>query len=337
MKIQLLGPTNNGGMDSTISPSQAILSRYQEPIRKALVTYSPVVPGTTLRYATLMITITTVTQLKQYRDSLDGTVGFVPTMGALHEGHLSLVRRSIADNDHTIVSIFVNPTQFGPNEDLETYPRDIEHDSAQLEGLGVKCLFAPKSPSEIYPLGLQRGPFVDVELGWATRGLEARTRPGFFKGVATVVTKLLLLVRPDTAYFGQKDWQQLTVVRALCEGLFLRVKIESVETARDPNGLALSSRNSYLEPSVRLMASDIYRGLLKAASSAKLGMTKASLFEPIEQLWHQRTSNGHFKIDYLELCTPDLEPIDTVSSSCVVLCAVYVHGVRLIDNILITA
>ncbi|GCF00333.1 pantothenate synthase [Zygosaccharomyces mellis] len=283
-----------------------------------------------------MITVTSVGQLKEYRDSLEGSVGFVPTMGALHEGHLSLIRRSIAENDHTVVSIFVNPTQFGPNEDLETYPRTIEDDAAQLKRLGVECLFAPKSSGEIYPLGLQRGPFVDVDLGWATKGLEARTRPGFFKGVATVVAKLLLLVRPGTAYFGQKDWQQLTVVKALCEGLFLNVKIESVETARDPNGLALSSRNSYLEPSARLAASDIYKGLLKAAASARLGMAKSSLFEPIEQLWHQHVLDGRFKIDYLELCTRNLEPIEAVCNSCVVLCAVYVHGVRLIDNILIT-
>ncbi|CAR29355.1 hypothetical protein ZYGR_0AD00350 [Zygosaccharomyces rouxii] len=284
-----------------------------------------------------MITITTVSQLEQYRDSLDGTIGFVPTMGALHEGHFSLVRRSIANNDHTVVSIFVNPTQFGPTEDLETYPRDIARDAAQLEKLGVECLFAPISPSEIYPLGRERGPFVDVKLGWATEGLEARTRPGFFKGVATVVTKLLLLVRPGTAYFGQKDWQQLAVVRALCEGLFLRVKIESVETAREPNGLALSSRNSYLEPSARSAASDIYKGLLKAAKCATLGMKKEYLFEQIEQSWQQRLTSGQFQIDYLELCTPELKPIDTVHSNCVVLCAVYVNGVRLIDNILITA
>lgn len=284
-----------------------------------------------------MITVDTAAQLLQCRESLDGTVGFVPTMGALHEGHLSLIRRSIAQNDHTIVSIFVNPTQFGPNEDLQTYPRTFDRDSALLKSLDVTCLFAPKSPSEIYPLGLKKGPFVDVELGWATSAFEARTRPGFFKGVATVVTKLLLLVRPGTAYFGEKDFQQLTVVRALCQGLFLRVKIESVETARDENGLALSSRNAYLEPSTRLAASDIYKGLLKAAKTAKPGMTKNTLFEPVREVWHQHELSGQFKVDYLELCTLDLEPIDTVCSHCVILCAVYVENVRLIDNILITA
>lgn len=259
-------------------------------------------------------------------------------MGALHEGHLSLVRRSVSNNNHTIASIFVNPTQFGPTEDLETYPRNLERDAAQLQALGVDYLFTPVSPKEIYPLGLQRGPFIDVELGRATSGLEASSRPGFFRGVATVVTKLLLLVNPSTAYFGQKDWQQLVVVKALCQGLFLRVKIESVETARDSNGLALSSRNSYLDPSVRIAASDIYKGLLRAAQSARLGMPRDQLLNCINEVWQQRVTSREFRVDYVELCSPDLlEPIDTIQSSCVVLCAVYVHGVRLIDNILIDA
>lgn len=295
-----------------------------------------------------MLTFTTVASLREFlatlptraASSAGSTVGFVPTMGNLHAGHAALVRESLKNNDHTIVSVFVNPSQFAPGEDLATYPRTLPEDSALLQQLGVTALFAP-SPDEIYPQGgPTRGAFVELELPPCTDTLEARTRPQFFRGVATVVCKLLNIVRPHTAYFGQKDWQQLCVVRQLCQGLFIDVQIVAVPIVRDRNGLALSSRNGYLSPQQRETAAVIHRGLVSgrqvAAAAAAADRDNRVSAEAVRRAvlsdW-EREAPGALQLDYLEVCCRDtLAPLEFIDGPCVLLCAVYFGGVRLIDN-----
>ncbi|MCR4394819.1 MAG: pantoate--beta-alanine ligase, partial [Dehalococcoidales bacterium] len=191
----------------------------------------------------------TIAELKQYRYNLKGTVGFVPTMGYLHEGHLSLVRRSRSENDYTVVSIFVNPTQFGPNEDFDRYPRDYPRDFALLEKENVDCVFLPPV-KEMYPEGYST--WVDVYK--VTERLEGAIRPGHFRGVATVVTKLFNIVQPDRAYFGQKDAQQCVVIKKMVADLNMNLEIVICPTVREPDGLAMSSRNVYLSPEERQQA-----------------------------------------------------------------------------------
>ena len=198
-----------------------------------------------------MTTCTTIADLHEALGSIRSgrTVGLVPTMGAFHEGHLALIDAARAENDVLVVSIFVNPAQFGPGEDLARYPRDVERDAALAEAAGVDLVFAP-SVGEIYPPGFQT--WVEVEeLG---RDLEGSIRPGHFRGVATVCLKLFAIVRPDRAYFGQKDAQQLAVVEQMARDLALGVEIQALGTVRDTDGLALSSRNAYLSPAERGIA-----------------------------------------------------------------------------------
>jgi pantoate--beta-alanine ligase len=204
--------------------------------------------------------------LKSARAGFTGSVGFVPTMGALHAGHLSLVAASKAENDHTIVSIFVNPAQFGPNEDLSAYPRDLPGDLALLRKAGVDLVFTPDE-AMIYPTGFQT--YVTVEQ--VSHGLEGARRPGHFRGVATVVTKLFNLVRPRIAYFGQKDAQQVAVIRRMTYDLDSPVEIAVCPTIREPDGLALSSRNAYLTPEQRQAASVLKHSLDAAAQAYDKG------------------------------------------------------------------
>src|SRR5207244_11357643 len=207
-------------------------------------------------------------------------IGFVPTMGSLHEGHDSLVTKARRENQHVIVSIFVNPTQFGPNEDFARYPRPFEADHARLEALGVDAIFHPPV-EQIYPPAFK----TRVDPGPLAEPLEGKSRPGHFAGVLTVVLKLFLLTQPKRAYFGHKDFQQLVLVRQLVRDFALPVRIVAVPTVREADGLAMSSRNAYLSPAEREVAPGIYRALKTAAGRFETGFTDpAALEEDVRDL-----------------------------------------------------
>ena len=203
-----------------------------------------------------MKVISTVAGFKEARRKMEGTVGFVPTMGYLHEGHLFLARQAKAENDVSVVSIFVNPTQFGPKEDFARYPRDPERDLAMLEREKTDLVLMPPV-EEIYPAGAST--WVDVEN--VTKTLEGATRPGHFRGVATVVAKLFNIVEPTKAYFGQKDAQQVVVIRKMVTDLNMNLEVVVVPTQREPDGLAMSSRNVYLNPQERQAAVVLWRSM----------------------------------------------------------------------------
>src|SRR4051794_39759112 len=196
-----------------------------------------------------MKTVATIAEVRAWHAASPGSVGLVPTMGYLHDGHLSLVRRACAENDRVATSLFVNPTQFGPSEDLSRYPRDLERDKALLAGAGCSLLFAPPT-SEIYPAGFA----TTVDVGAVAEPLEGERRPGHFRGVATVVLKLFDIFQPDRAYFGEKDAQQLAVIRRLVKDLDVPVDVRACLIIREADGLAMSSRNSYLDADERRAA-----------------------------------------------------------------------------------
>jgi pantoate--beta-alanine ligase len=256
-------------------------------------------------------------------------VGLVPTMGALHEGHLSLVRRAVAECRPVIVSIFVNPTQFGPHEDFEQYPRRMETDRKLLEQAGVEYVFAPES-REMYPEGFHT--WVNVE-GLSER-LEGRIRPGHFRGVATVVLKLLEIVQPHKAFFGRKDAQQAQLIRRMARDLHLDSEIVVCPIVREPDGLALSSRNAYLTPEQRSAATVLHRALDGARRAIErgerdavrlaAGMREVIRSEPLAQL------------DYAELVDEEtLEPVTRLRGTCLGLVAARFGGTRLLDNLLV--
>ena len=215
---------------------------------------------------TRMEVLSTPAAMQAWRRAHPGALGFVPTMGYLHEGHLSLVRRSKAENELTVVSIFVNPTQFGPHEDFERYPRDEVRDLTLLEDAGVDAVYLPTS-GDMYPPGYQTW----VEVEQVTRPLEGASRPGHFRGVTTVVLKLFNAVSPDRAYFGRKDAQQLRVIQRMTRDLDLPVEIVPCEIVREPDGLALSSRNVYLSPEHRAAAPVIHQALCEARAAFEAG------------------------------------------------------------------
>ena len=257
-------------------------------------------------------------------------LGLVPTMGALHEGHLALVRRARGENAAVVVSIFVNPAQFGPMEDLATYPRDMERDLALLDKEGVDLVYAP-TPEEVYPPGFDTW----VEPGALGERLEGAARPGHFRGVATVVTKLFNVVTPDRSYFGQKDGQQLAVIRQLVRDLNLGVEIVAVPTVRDADGLALSSRNAYLTPEQRAAAPVIYRALSEARELWDMGerdgkvlrltVRKVLEAEPLIE-----------DVDYVSVADADsLLELELVDRPAMVSTAVRLGQTRLIDNVLL--
>lgn len=259
-------------------------------------------------------------------------VGFVPTMGALHDGHASLMRvaRDRVGDGPVVVSVFVNPMQFGAGEDLDRYPRTLPEDLEVCEKEGVDIVFAP-SVDEVYPGGL---PQVTVDPGPLADVLEGRIRPGHFAGVLTVVAKLFGLVRPDVAVFGQKDYQQLVLIRRMVTDLCLPVEVVGAETQREPDGLALSSRNRYLDPEQRLEATALVRTLLAAQQAAPEGLEPALDAARAEL----RASTG-VDLDYLEILTPDLGDLpDDVppGTEARILVAARVGGTRLIDNLPIT-
>ncbi len=264
--------------------------------------------------------------LHDLRCSRGKSVGFVPTMGYLHEGHRELIRRSLIQNDVTVVSIYVNPTQFGPGEDYERYPRDLDRDMSVCEELKVDVVFAP-TDSEIYPAGFRTA----VTVGDLENVLEGEFRPGHFRGVATVVLKLLNTVQPDRAYFGEKDYQQLKVVERMVRDLLLPVEIVPVEVVREPDGLACSSRNVYLSPEERESALSIYRSFLLAQEMVNQGERSAEIIR--REMERFILSHKHVKkIDYIAITDPELNPRESVKPGDRILVAVWVGKTRLIDN-----
>ena len=253
-------------------------------------------------------------------------------MGALHDGHLSLVRAARAENARVAVSIFVNPTQFGPNEDFSKYPRTFEGDRALLEAAGVDLLFAPE-PGEMYPSGFATA----IDVGPVATRLDGASRPGHFTGVATVVAKLFGIVQPDRAYFGQKDAAQVAVLRQLVRDLSLPVELRVCPTVREADGLALSSRNRYLSPAERGQALVLSRALKTARTLAQAGTGSA---EPLlAAAGAELTREPGFRLDYLALVDPDtLEPVGALHPNRPTLLAVagWIGSTRLIDNLELT-
>ncbi len=271
--------------------------------------------------------ITTIAAMRTTRAALT-TVGFVPTMGYLHEGHLSLVRRAAAESAAVAVSIFVNPTQFGPREDFARYPRNLERDLAMLSDVGVDFVFIP-SVEELYPPGF--GSYVIVPA--ADELLEGAARPGHFRGVATVVCKLLNIVQPTRAYFGQKDAQQVAVVQQIVRDLNMPTTIVVVPTVREPDGLAMSSRNSYLSPEQRAIAPLVYQALLAVQACYQAGERDATLLRGAALTLLERTPV--LGVEYVSVADPlSLRELETVGSEgALVSLAVRLGGVRLIDNL----
>jgi pantoate--beta-alanine ligase len=255
------------------------------------------------------------------------TIGFVPTMGYLHDGHLELVRRARAESDVVVVSIFVNPTQFNNQEDFAKYPRDVVADRAVLEHVGVDVLFMPEA-SEVYADGAA----TTVHVGTLGDHLCGPVRPGHFDGVATIVSALFNMVMPDVAVFGEKDWQQLQIVRRMVRDLHVPVRILGVPTMRESDGLAMSSRNARLEDAEREVAPAIYRGLSAAAAAYQAGERRSAAL--IEHARQAIDATGAFRIEYLEIVDGEaLAPVETANDGCVMAVAAFLGGVRLIDNV----
>jgi pantoate--beta-alanine ligase len=298
---------------------------------------------------------TTIPGIREARAEIHSPLALVPTMGALHSGHISLVRAAKARSKSVAVSIFVNPTQFGPTEDLSKYPRPFERDRALLEAEGIDILFAP-SPDEIYPHDAVT--WVTVE-GLSDK-LDGRSRPGHFRGVTTIVAKLFNLIQPQVAFFGQKDAAQLAILRRMSRDLNFPVEIVGCPIVREPDGLALSSRNAYLNPAERRQALVLHRALLEVekqfasgersasnliaiakkvfASEKDLGINdlKRTLNEPVSVSNPKAVLNENVRIDYIEIVDPDsLDPVDEITRKSLVALAAYVGSTRLIDNTLL--
>ena len=275
-----------------------------------------------------MQVLQTIAEVRGARRGL-GDLGLVPTMGYLHAGHLSLVERAKAECAAVAVSIFVNPTQFGPNEDLSRYPRDLPRDLQMLEAAGVDLVFAPE-PSEIYPPGFA----TEIRVGGVTDVLEGAVRPGHFAGVATVVAKLFNIVQPTRAYFGQKDAQQSVVIRKLVRDLDLPVEIVVAPTVREADGLALSSRNSYLTPEQRAAAPTIFRALTAARVLFDGGERDA---EALRQAMRATiAAQPDMRIDYVSVADPQtLQELSRVDRAALASMAVRLGATRLIDNLLL--
>jgi pantoate--beta-alanine ligase len=256
-------------------------------------------------------------------------IGLVPTMGALHEGHLSLIRAARTQSDVVAVSLFVNPLQFGPNEDLAKYPRSFERDRQLLEAEKVDLLFAP-SNDDMYPAGATT--FVTVE--GLSEKLCGRSRPGHFRGVTTVVAKLFHIVEPDLAFFGQKDAAQVAIIRRMVRDLNFPVRIMVCPIVREKDGLALSSRNAYLDPTQRKQALALNRALMRVQTMADTGERNAArLIEAGKQVIADETG---VRLDYLEIVNPDtLDPVDDIARGALVAVAAYVGTTRLIDNVVL--
>lgn len=256
------------------------------------------------------------------------TIGFVPTMGYLHDGHLTLIKKSKSENDITVLSIFVNPLQFGPNEDLETYPRDFERDYQLALNEGVDYLFYP-SVKEMYPTE----PSVRVVVQDRTDVLCGRSRPGHFDGVATVLVKLFNIILPHKAYFGKKDAQQVAVVDGLIRDFHFPIELVAVDTIRESDGLAKSSRNVYLSDQERREATELNKSLQLAKQKIENGLSDVK--EIVYFMKEYINNNTSGIVDYIEIYSyPDLKPIDNINEKKIIALAVKFSKVRLIDNII---
>ena len=279
--------------------------------------------------------LTTIAEIKKYAAQAKAqgkTIGLVPTMGALHEGHLTLMRAAREKCDIVIASVFVNPTQFGPNEDYDAYPRQFDADCEKLETVPVDAVFHPE-PAEMYPDGYCT--FVNVD-GDITHKLCGAQRPGHFRGVATVVTKLINLARADVAFFGQKDAQQVTVIRRFVEDLNINVHINMVPIAREESGLARSSRNTYLSAAEKEAALVLSRSLKEAKTAFIHGETQVAALENIVK--GEISKEPLASIDYVKAYAyPSLKPLTEVNEDTLLAIAVKIGKTRLIDNIILTA
>jgi pantoate--beta-alanine ligase len=273
-----------------------------------------------------MKTVSSLSDLRTARLSLKGTVGLVPTMGYLHEGHLSLIRQAKAECDHVFVSIFVNPTQFGPSEDLSKYPRDLERDLSLIHPLGVDLVWTPTA-EEMYPPGYQTW----VEVDALTHPLEGAMRPGHFKGVTTVVAKLFNAVQPHKAYFGQKDAQQHTVIRQMVRDLNFPLEVVICPIVREPDGLAMSSRNKYLSEADRAAATVLSRALRAAGELYEGGERSAEALR--EKMQEVILSEPRAQMQYVSCADFDtLQELDVVDGKALLSMAVLFGKTRLIDN-----
>jgi len=257
------------------------------------------------------------------------TLGLVPTMGYLHAGHLSLARKSMSVCDRTVVSIFVNPTQFGPNEDLDTYPRNLEADRKELEQLGVDALFLPTG-EDMYPEGFQT--YVHVEE--ITNKLCGNSRRELFRGVTTIVLKLFNIVQPHSAFFGEKDRQQLEVIRKMVIDLNLDIEVVGLPIIREPDGLAMSSRNKYLGKAERKTALSLHEALQKAQQWVAQGESSVDTLRSRMRTIIER--EGQAQVDYISVCDPKrFEELEEIQGKAMIALAVHVGKARLIDNCLI--
>jgi len=272
----------------------------------------------------------TVAEMRQRRAAMNGSVGLVPTMGYLHEGHLSLARRARADSDHVVASIFVNPTQFGPQEDYQHYPRDPERDLRLLEAEGTDVVFMP-SAEEMYPAAFDTW----VEVGRSLTGrLEAAARPDHFRGVATVVAKLFEIVQPQRVYFGQKDAQQLAVVRRMVADLNMDVEVVGLPTVREPDGLAMSSRNAYLSRKERQSATVLWRSLCRARELFEGGERQAEAIR--DAMRAVLAEEPLAQVEYVSVAAADtLRELEAIAGPALVSLAVRLGRTRLIDNVVL--
>lgn len=279
-----------------------------------------------------MLIISNISEMKAWASDTRAhklEIGFVPTMGYLHDGHLSLTQCARTENERVVVSIFVNPTQFGQNEDLGRYPQDYEGDRRKLENAGVDVLFYPQA-SEIYGAGFQT--FVNVEE--ISRPLCGISRPGHFRGVATIVLKLLNIVSPDRAYFGQKDFQQLQVIRTMVRDLNVSTEIVSCPIVREPDGLAMSSRNAYLNDSERAQAPVLYESMVLAKMLFGSGETSPEIIQ--KSIIDRIAREPDASVDYARLVDPTtLEDVKKVQIGTVIALAVKIGKTRLIDNMVL--
>jgi pantoate--beta-alanine ligase len=275
-----------------------------------------------------MQVLATIAELSQWRAATAPPIGFVPTMGYLHAGHLSLVRRARAENGSVVVSIFVNPTQFGPDEDFQRYPRDLHSDLALLESAQVEAVFTPEV-DEMYPVGAST--IVEVEA--LSNILEGASRPGHFRGVAMVVCTLFHLVQPHRAYFGEKDYQQLQVIQRMVYDLKMPVEVIGCPTVREPDGLAMSSRNVYLNPGERQAAIALSRALFQASDLFREGVRDVPRLQA--EVQNLLVKEPLIRIDYVAIVHPHtLQPVAMLESEGAVICiAVWIGHTRLIDNI----
>ncbi len=282
----------------------------------------------------IMLILKTIAEMKEYVSDIKaggGKIGFVPTMGYLHKGHLDLVVKAREYTPHVVVSIFVNPTQFAPNEDLDKYPRDFERDEQLCRETGVECIFYPK-PSEIYPEGYST--YITVE--GLSGGLCGVSRPTHFRGVATVVAKLFNIVEPDFSVFGEKDYQQLAVIKRMVRDLNMKVEIIGYPTVREKDGLAMSSRNAYLSPEERAIAPVLNRSLKHALTLFRKGETNA---KKVKKLVSEMIEAAPGCImDYVEIVDgASLAPVERITDDAVMALAVKLGKTRLIDNISFTS